>query len=142
MVNELIDACRESAEGYRLAADKATEPDIRELFLKIFRQRAQFADQLRAAIAGTETPGKMRHDGWEGLKSAVPVEHDVAVLDEVEHGEDATLRVYQDALARDLPSGLRTIVDEQYWEVRKDHDRMRSLRDTHWNLEVPMTGLR
>lgn len=142
MVNEVIEACRESAEGYRLAAGKVTEPNVREIFLKISHQRAQFAEQLLAAAAGSEFPRKMSHDGWDGLQSAVPVEHDLAVLDEVERAEDATVHVYEGALAKDLPGGLRTIVDEQYWEVRKDHDRIRSLRDSHWNMEVPMAGLR
>lgn len=143
-IQGIIAVCKDSAEGYRLASEKVKESDVRDIFLNISRRRAGFANQLEA-VAGDNGAERPTFDTvsreWEGLKSTVPIEHDLAVLDEVEHGEDATLKAYEGALATELPADVRPIIDEQYWEVRKDHDRVRALRDSHWRLEVPMAGL-
>ena len=147
-LNGLIETCKESGEGFKLAAEKVTEPDIRMLFLKYSSQRAQFAGELQAEILALggepSTAGSVAgaiHRGWSGLKSAVTVEHDVTVLDEAERGEDSALRNYHEALSKDLPSNLRVIVERQYWEIRKTHDNVRALRNSHWKMEVPMAGL-
>ncbi len=147
-LNDLIETCKDSEEGYQIAAGKAQDADLRALFLNYSRQRAQFAAQLQsqvAAIGGeparSGSVAGALHRGWVGLKSALSVEHDLAVLEEAERGEDATVKNYHHALAKDLPSDIRTVVESQYAEIRQAHDNIRSLRDSHWKLEVPMAGL-
>ncbi|HTA45501.1 MAG TPA: PA2169 family four-helix-bundle protein [Bryobacteraceae bacterium] len=147
-LNDLIETCKDSEEGYKIAAEKVSDPDVRTLFLKSSRQRSQFAGELQAEIvtlggepATAGSVGGAIHRGWIGLKSAVTVEHDVTVLEEVERGEDSALKNYHEALEKDLPANLRVIVERQYWEIRKTHDNVRALRASHWKMEVPMAGL-
>lgn len=147
-LNDLIEACKDSEEGYRLAAEKAKDPDLRRLFLKSALQRAQYAGELQAeVVAGGGEPATSGsvigaiHRGWSGLKSAITVDHDLTVLEEAERGEDATMKNYHEALTKKLPADSRAIVEKQYLEIRQAHDTVRSLRDGNWKKEVPMAGL-
>ena len=148
ILNDLVETCKDSEEGYRIAAEKVKEPELHTLFLKYSLQRAQFAGQLQAEVVALggdpSTSGSVRgaiRRGWAGLKSALTVDNDLTVLEEVEHGEDGTVKNYHDALAKDLPSNLRTIVERHYWAIREAHDNVRSIRDGNWKKEVPMAGL-
>ena len=47
---------------------------------------------------------------------------------ECEKGEDAAKKAYQDALAKDLPPDVRSMVERQYQGVKENHDRVRDLR--------------
>jgi hypothetical protein len=40
------------------------------------------------------------------------------------------VRNYQDALAHDLPSDIRSVVEEQYRQILESHNRIKSLRDS------------
>src|SRR5690349_8477588 len=134
-LNDLIEICMDSEEGYKIGAEKVTEPNIRKLFLKYSRQRAQFASKLQAEMVTlggdpstlTSVTGT-NHRGWSGLKSAVKVDHDLAVLEAAEGGEDSTLKNYHEVLEKDLPDNLRVIIERQYWEIREAHDNVRALR--------------
>ncbi len=148
-LNDLIESCKDSEDGYREAAEKVKDPDVRALFMNYSRQRAQLAAQLQAEVIGIggnpETSGTAAaaiHRGWLGLKSAVTTDNDVAILDEAERGEDAISKNYHHAMAKDLPKDIRAIVERQYRQIQETHDQVRSLRDSHWKMEVPMVGLR
>jgi len=54
---------------------------------------------------------------------------DYAVLTECERGEDVETRVYEEALAEDLPGDVKELVQHQYQGVKVNHNRIRSLRD-------------
>ena len=145
-LNDLIEICKDGEEGYKTGAEKLTEPDIRTLFLEYARQRVRFGGELQAEIVklGGEQAAPRSgalQSGWSGLNSARRVEHDLAVLEEAERGEDSTLKVYHEVLERDLPAELRLIIERQYWQIRKVHDNVRALRYSHWRIEVPMAGL-
>jgi uncharacterized protein (TIGR02284 family) len=137
-LNDLIETCKDSNEGFRSAAEKLKDPHIQTLFLKYSLQRAQFAGELQAEVMhiGGEpaksgsTAGAM-HRGWISLKSALTGDSDHAILEEAERGEDAAAKTYRDALGKDWPSDLQTIVSRQYHEVQQTHNAVRELRDTH-----------
>jgi uncharacterized protein (TIGR02284 family) len=148
-LNDLIETCKDSQEGFITSAEKMTSTDIRTLFFKISRQRAEFAGELQAevtriggepATSGT-TAGKI-HRGWIGLKSAITGDSDHAILEEAETGEDAAVKNYREALGKDLPSDLYSIVSQQYREIQQTHNLVRELRDNHRNTSTtPMAGL-
>jgi uncharacterized protein (TIGR02284 family) len=62
------------------------------------------------------------------LKTAIAGKDDHAILSEVERGEDAAVKNYQEALAQDLPSDIRSTVEKQYRQILDAHNRIRSLR--------------
>ena len=69
------------------------------------------------------------HRGWVDIKSTITGMDEGAVLAECERGEDVAKKAYEEALAKDLPGDIRSIVERQYQGVRQHHDRVRQLRN-------------
>ena len=69
------------------------------------------------------------HRAWVDIKTAVTGKDDAAVLTECERGEDSAKQAYADALKKDLPAAVRSIVERQYQGVRENHDRIRDRRN-------------
>jgi uncharacterized protein (TIGR02284 family) len=143
-LNDLIETCKDGDEGFRGAAEKMKDTEIRSQFLQFARQRAQFAGDLQAEVTrmGGEpaksgsTAGAI-HRGWIGLKSALTGDNDHAILEEAERGEDAAVKNYRDALAKALPADLESIIDRQLQEIQQTHNTVKSIRDRGQT----MTGL-
>jgi len=141
-LNDLIQVCRDSEQGYRTAAEKVKSSQTLALFLNCARQRAEFALELqgqlgrdRAQSAGTA------YDVWGDLKSALIGNHDHALLEEAERGEDTISKAYREVLGKDLPEDLWKIVEKQYREIERTHQMVRDLRDKSRTAEIPMAGL-
>ena len=136
-LNDLIQTCKDGEEGFRDAAEHIERQDLRSIFNEYSRQRSQFAAELQTVVSRiggdpekSGSVGASLHRGWMNLKSALTGRDDHAILAECERGEDAAVRNYQDALAHDLPSDIRSSVEEQYRQVLEAHNRVKSLRDT------------
>ncbi|HKX53563.1 MAG TPA: aldehyde dehydrogenase, partial [Nitrosospira sp.] len=50
-------------------------------------------------------------------------------LEECERGEAAAVMAYDNALREEMPLDLRALLDRQYEGVKRNHDRVRLLRD-------------
>jgi uncharacterized protein (TIGR02284 family) len=135
-VHEIISLCRDAEQGYRGAAQAVKAPAIKEMFEQYSAQRAQFASELQAEVKslGFETInpqglGGVLYAGWINLKGLL-TGHDVhAALVEVERGEDYALTAYRAALGKTLPPGIASLVQAQFEEVQRAHERIRNLRD-------------
>ena len=107
------------------------------MFQQYSAQRAQFAVELQAAVKamGFETIdpqglGGVLHASWINLKGLV-TGHDVhGILVEAERAEDWTLKTYRVALGTTLPPEIAAIIQRQFEEVQKAHDRIKSLRES------------
>jgi len=150
MLNDLIETCKDSQQGFHSAAEKLKDPEIHTLFLKCYLQRADFAGQLQAEVTRTggdpatsgSTTGAI-HRGWIGLKTALAADTDHAILEEAERGEDAARKNYIEALRKDLPHDLKTILSGQLHEIQETHKTIRELLDrVHTTTDLPMAGLR
>ena len=72
-LNNLIETCKDSDEGFRAAAEKLKDASVKTDFLKVARQRATFSGELQAEVTrmGSE-PSKSGsttaalHRGWLG----------------------------------------------------------------------------
>ena len=64
-----------------------------------------------------------------GTEPTITDMDDHAVLDACERGEDAAKVSYEKALKQDLPGDVRRVVENQYREVRTNHDRVKELRN-------------
>jgi uncharacterized protein (TIGR02284 family) len=147
-LNDLIESCRDSARGYRTAAEKIKDPEIRALFLNYARQRGEYAIELQtetarigAEPAKPDAPAGAMRPVWVDLKTALLGDHDHAILEEAERSEDAILKNYRDALRKELPGELRIVVGRQFLEIDRTHQSVRSLRDSSRKAEIPMAGL-
>jgi uncharacterized protein (TIGR02284 family) len=145
ILHGLIETCRDGEKGLRMAAEKVKHPEIRTLFHNYSRVRGQFAGELetevtRLGAAGSPTVNIQR--GWTGLKAAIAEANDQAILEVAEHGEDAAMKNYRDALYKELPHDLHKVVERQYREVRQTHKNVRALRDSGWpTMAAPTAGL-
>jgi len=149
-LNDLIETCKDSQEGFHSAAGKLKDPEIHTAFLKFYLQRAEFAGELQAEVTriGGEpatsgsTAGAI-HRGWVNLKAALAADADHAILEQAELGEEAVLRNYIEALRKNLPSDLQRIVSRQHREIQQAHNAIWDLLDKHRVItDLPMAGLR
>lgn len=136
-LNKLIETCKDGEYGFKTSAEHVKSAQLRTVFLECSESCRQGAAELQAEVA--RLGGKPEHDSsttgtlhrsWVNLKSALTGNDDKAILDECERGEDAALARYRDAIKEPLPSGIMAIVQRQYEGAKRNHDRVRSLRDS------------
>lgn len=136
-LNDLVETNKDAEEGFRNAAENVNDSRLSTIFNECSRERAQMASDLQIEV--TRIGGKPQksgsvagavHRGWISIKSTFTGKSDHAILEEAERGEDAAVKAYQNALAEELPTDIRSIVQEQYQKVQKSHAEIRSLRDS------------
>jgi uncharacterized protein (TIGR02284 family) len=136
-VHDVISTCRDAEQGFRGAAHTVNDPTMKEMFQQYSAQRAQFAVELQAAVKAMgyqptdpQGLGGMLHASWMSLRGMV-TGHDVhGILVEVERAEDWSLKAYRVALGTTLPPEIAAIIQRQFDEVQKAHDRIKNLRES------------
>lgn len=138
ILNGLIETSVDGEKGFRKAAEDAKSAELKGLFSERASECAQAVLELRAEVTriGGEPEGHgsiagALHRGWVAVKASVTSNDDLAVLEEVERGEDAAKKNYRDALSQNLPNEIRVLVEKQYQGVLRNHDRIRDLRDAY-----------
>lgn len=136
LLNELIQTCRDGQDGFEKSAKAIDDPALRDELLEYSAQRRQFADELQSRVASAgEEPAEegsvaaVMHRGWMDLRSALSSNDRYAILAECERGEDSAVSAYRKAMESDLPPEYESIVQLQYEEVLRTHDRVKALRD-------------
>ncbi|MDQ2712158.1 MAG: PA2169 family four-helix-bundle protein [Acidobacteriota bacterium] len=135
-VNGVIRICKDAEEGFRGAASAVNDASLKRLFEEYSSQRASFASQLRTVVqeSGNEPAdpsgiaGTLHH-GWIALKGVLTGQSEHQILEETERGEDLSVKHYREALSKSLPPQLQSILETQYQEVKRAHDRIKSLRN-------------
>lgn len=135
-IHHLIERCKDGAKGYQTASEDVEDRDLKDLFRKYAVQRDSMITELQDQLAkmgglddeSSSIEGTV-HRAWIDLKSALTSRDRRRVLEECERGEDYAVKAYKEALEKDLPPTLKQIVQQQYDDVKKAHDHIRSLRD-------------
>ena len=92
---------------------------------------AQTAPDLAVIVTTGQAEVKRAPDrAWVDIKAAISNNDNAAVLEECERGESAALIAYENALREEMPGDLRALLEKQYEGARRNHDRIRQLRDT------------
>jgi uncharacterized protein (TIGR02284 family) len=137
VLNKLVITSEDGEKGFAEAADLATDPKLKLLFGECARECHQAAKELQAEITatGAKAPDHgsatgAAHRGWIKLKSTV-ADTNIALLEEVERGEDHAKAAYTAALKARLPAKLKSLVEKQQAGVLRNHDRIRDLRDSY-----------
>ena len=135
VLNDLIETCKDGENGFREAAQEVKNPTLKSLFLDFANERGQYATDLQQRVTQlgqrAETSGSVAaslHRRWMDLKSAFSGKSDQAIVDECERGEDIALESYRAALAKDLPSDLKSVIERQFTGVKAAHDKVRALK--------------
>ena len=137
VLNGLIEISRDGAEGFRTCAE-----DVDDAALKLyFENRAQsctnavreLSTEVRRYGGDPDTGGTatgILHRAWVDLKTAITSQDNLAVLEECERGEAAAVMAYENALREELTGDLRALLEKQCDGAKRNHDRVRQLRDT------------
>jgi uncharacterized protein (TIGR02284 family) len=133
-LNDLIEICHDSENGFRTAAEHVKNSGLRKLFSEYSIQRAQFSSELESEVrqlgGKPPTTGSVSaafHRGWMNIKSVVTGGSDHAIVAECERGEDAAVENYQRVLKNNLPPNVLPVVKHQFTEIKRAHDRIRDL---------------
>jgi uncharacterized protein (TIGR02284 family) len=137
ILNDLIATTEDGKKGFTEAAKGATKPELKEVFQKRAAECSDAATELQSIVKSIggkpETEGTVAgaaHRGWVKVKSSV-TDTNVAVLEEVERGEDHAKAVFAKALKSELPPSIRIVVQRQNEGVIQNHDRIRNLRNSY-----------
>jgi uncharacterized protein (TIGR02284 family) len=135
VLNELIETAKDGEEGFKTAAEKVKQSDLKALFSKYATQRATYARELQAAVSQLgEKPAEhghiagSLHRGWINLKEALSKNEDKAIIDEAEAGEDAAKKAYAEALGKSLPTDIRALIEKQNAGILEAHNTVRNLK--------------
>ena len=143
-LNDLIETSKDGEQGFRTCADAVTRPQLKQFFETAAERCTQGAlelqNKVRSLGGDPERSGSASgtlHRGWVNIESVVTGKNEAAVLNECERGEDVAKRVYGDALKKDLPMDVRSMVERQYQGVLENHDRVKAMRNSlacSWGL--------
>jgi uncharacterized protein (TIGR02284 family) len=137
-LEDLVETSKDGEYGFRSSAEHVKNPELQRLFLQRADECRMAAQELQRMIVqqggtvedeGGSVSGAM-HRGWVSVKGSLAGYSDLAMLEEVERGEDAALKRYREALEDDsLPAEVRSLIERQMQGVRRNHDQVRALRD-------------
>lgn len=137
-LNELIETSFDGEKGFKAAAERAHDPQLRALLQDYASECAQAAQELRSCASsmgvqpehGGSATGAA-HRSWMKFKTAVASNDDKALLQECERGEDYAKGSYARAVKTPLPPEVHQLVQRQYEGTVRHHDRIRQLRDRY-----------
>ena len=136
VLNDLIETCKDGANGFRTAAAAVKHADAKALFSSrvptIEGAAAELQTHVRRLGGDAETSGTVAaavHRGWIDLKAAVTGKDDAAIITECERGEQLAVKNYEDALEKDLPADVRSVVQRQHQGAVQNLERVRALGD-------------
>jgi uncharacterized protein (TIGR02284 family) len=137
ILNELIEVSEDGRKGFAEAANDAADANLKTLFEECSRQCDEAVSELQRGVGllggKPETSGSIAggaHRGWLKVKAAM-TDNNVAVLEEVERGQDHAKAVYTKAMNSELPASVSHIVQKQCEGALRNHDRIRDLRNAY-----------
>ena len=136
VLNDLLETSKDGEQGFRTAAEDTKTATLRIVFLERAENCAKAVADLQQLISrlggDPQEHGSIAgaaHRGWVSLRAAASGRTDLAILEECERGEDVAKGRYRKALEEKLPDDIRSIVQQQYDGVQRNHDQIRDLRD-------------
>lgn len=133
-LNDLIETCKDGANGFRTAADAVQRPDAKALFTSrvpiIERSATELQAEVRRLGGDPETTGSVAatvHRGWINLKAAVTGKDEAAIITECERGEQLAVKNYEDALKTELPAESRAILERHHRGTVQNLEQVRAL---------------
>ncbi|MBC7940721.1 MAG: PA2169 family four-helix-bundle protein [Chitinophagaceae bacterium] len=136
-LNDLIETCKDGEFGHRLSAEYARDAEVQQFLRQHSQRYSQAALDLQMLVAelggmpqDSGTAAGSLHRGWVSLKSKLSSYTDLAILEDVERGEDSALQSYRRALEAGVTASARPLVEAQFEHVKHGHLQVRALRDS------------
>jgi uncharacterized protein (TIGR02284 family) len=133
-LNQILGTLEDAHAGYQVAAQGIKDMKLKRALGQIALERRGFGEAVRAEIVrrGVAPPGHgtfkgALHRGWIQLKElthAAPA----TILEECSRGEAASIKIFKDMLAMDLPTDVRQTVALQLERITAARERILELR--------------
>lgn len=143
-LNNIRDLLEDSQKGYHAAAQRAEDPEIKQLLDHLGTGRTRLihdVDTLRYQADPTDTDregGTLKgdlHRAWIAIRDALSRSENTNVLSECERGEDYLLMRYNEVLKKDLAPQTRALVEQQRREVENNVDHISEVRKHREHVE-------
>lgn len=128
-LERLIDICADGVEGHERSASSVEDEVAQPLFEAWGAERAEFLAALQEVAAPygvtVEEPGTVTgtvHRAW--IATLDSIAGDDAVISAAARGEKVAMETYEEVLEGDLPNDVRTVVQQQYEQIREIHERL------------------
>ena len=138
-LNNLVQINNDRIEGYERAAKETEDSDLKSLFNQMASKSHMMKSQLSSEVIkrsgkpteSTTTSGKAFRV-WMDFKAALTGKNRKAILSSCEFGEDAAQDTYEGVLkdGNELPTEIVSLISNQKSQLREDHDRVKTLRDS------------
>jgi len=139
VLNDLVQINNDRIQGYERAIKELKEgnSDLKVLFADMIRESHRYKLALATELSvmgadtdsGTTTSGKI-YRAWMDVKALFTGHDRKSILESCEFGEDAAQAAYKTALEDEqLPSYLRTLIQDQKNSLKLSHDQVKVLRD-------------
>lgn len=138
VLNDLIETCKDGEYGFRSCAEHAKSAELKSVFEARADECRRGAEELQTQVVacggkpedGGTAAGAL-HRGWVAVRSALTKYDDHSMLEECERGEDVAVKKYRQALGKDLPEAIRSLVERQLQGAQRNHDQIKALRDRY-----------
>jgi len=125
-INEVISVCRDAEQGFRGAANAAKASTLADTFVQSSEQYGRFATEIQAAVKSMgfdpihpQGVAGVLYAGWLNVKAFVDGHDEHGIWVEVQRMVDRTMKVYKEALDKNLPTGIRAVLQKQYEEIEQ-----------------------
>jgi uncharacterized protein (TIGR02284 family) len=134
-LSKLLTLSNDAEEGYKEAADNVDSSELKTMFLKESRQRAEFAQELDSEIQtlggdpdnSTSITADL-HRAWINIKSAFTSNDDKAVVKECHRGDQEALSDYNSVLQEtNLAASTRELLLRQKQSIDTANSTMARL---------------
>lgn len=120
-LNELLQKNYDAEKGYKLAAEKVKNENLKSFFSERAKERYDFGHELKTEIRNFgESPEKGSslagdaHRSWMNLKASLSGDKDESVLEEAVRGEKAAVEEYEKAIdVSEIPASTANILMKQ-----------------------------
>ncbi|WP_273565449.1 ferritin-like domain-containing protein [Maribacter halichondriae] len=122
-LNDLLEKTYDAEKGYKLAQEKIDNPSVKRFLGDKVQQRYNFGHELKSEIMKfgqlPEKGGSFKgdlHRTWMKLTSTLSSDDTERILEEVERGEKASLKEYDEILTDSdmaLPPSTKTLLIKQ-----------------------------
>ena len=134
-LNDILTRNYDAEAGYKQAAEKVENKNLKDFFTNRAKERYDFGHQLKAEIAaygenadkGTSFKGDA-HRAWMDIKTALSGNNEEAVLEEAIRGEKAAIEDYNEILTDpNLPPTIENILKVQRDNVKTALNEVKAL---------------
>ena len=137
VINHLIEISIDGQDGYLEAAEEIENQELKQYLLRKSDLVKQSVSELQNLVRGlggepaesSTIIGNM-HRIWIDIKTFITANDTLAVLEELERGEDVALHEFREASQKDLPIEVAHVVSRLLAGAQRNHDEIRDMRNT------------